>query len=1022
MNKTYQLKMTLPKADPKTVESTPGANKATVMVKAEAGARYQLLDAKTGLAPDNIRVSRSGKSLRIHVEGQSDPAFVVADFYDQTEGHAPELTGKAEDGQMYRYIPETAIDASAIPVLKDNGQTVGMALGGNEIGTGAAVGLLAPVAAAFNPLLLGAGVLGAAAAAGGGGGGGGDSAGTASTVYAKLGSEDTGPQGDNITKDQTPSIVGKATPKSTVTVTLNGKGHTGTADDSGNFEIQIPDTDKLLQGRYVPKVVAKLNGVTTNTFDGTPFIIDLSSDKNIDNADGAEKTDTNSSIAPSIDSISIDSADPKDFYTHKDGNNGLKFVGTAKGMAIDSQDWIELNLTKPDGTVLKEYVRPDTNGNWSWDKLSTLLTDGKYTLSAQVVDGAGNAVGSPKSQVIVVDTSASQNTDPGNSTKPTDSDPNYTNKAAVDIRAISDDSGPSDKDFITNDHGLIIKGTVSNFTNTGYGAGDRVWVQVLLDNSTDNPRVSGYATLSNGTWSLDANASNLPNGAYTIKASIVDKAGNVISTANDQRLTIKDQAAIDDDANKNATLSISSITDDTGYLGNDFVTDDATLLIKGTVVTFTPNGDKVLVQILKDNQVVAQTYADPSSGKWEFDNTGETLLEGTYSIKASIVDNAGNTVNAGISQTLLVDSNMGLELSIQSMTTDSGSGPGATDWITNDTRPVFKGNFGSGKKWTANGDQFLAQIYDSTGKLVGSFGDSAISSDGTNWSTTENGLILGDGHYTLRTSISNDSGQIFHVAEKQFVIDESVSTNGEISEFFDEKNLHDTKIIITTGESLNYALRDKNNNELSSGKFEGIIKNFQFSELKKIYKNTEIDLIISDNNGNSKIVDLADDRYLDSSTQLIIKPVESGFNDANTDFSTISTYKLGVTEKLDLDSIIISTPTTGSQLVYNDLNMWDTSAQSVTISLNDVLHLGTTNAFDKTGAYSGDIQMRVSGNGEDTVRLSKSDDWKLLTGTKLTLLEDPSNSSSTPHIYHIYTNSTGKIDLFIEETANVVLI
>ena len=101
--------------------------------------------------------------------------------------------------------------------------------------------------------------------------------------------------------------------------------------------------------------------------------------------------------------------------------------------------------------------------------------------------------------------------------------------------------------------------------------------------------------------------------------------------------------------------------------------------------------------------------------------------------------------------------------------------------------------------------------------------------------------------------------------------------------------------------------------------------------------------------------------------------------------------------------------------------MWDTSAQSVTISLNDVLHLGTTNAFDKTGAYNGDIQMRVSGNINDSVRLSNSDGWKLLTNTILQLHDDPSNANTT-HGYHVYTDSTGKVDLFIQENAQVVFI
>ncbi|TXI62193.1 MAG: hypothetical protein E6Q48_05875 [Limnohabitans sp.] len=125
-------------------------------------------------------------------------------------------------------------------------------------------------------------------------------------------------------------------------------------------------------------------------------------------------------------------------------------------------------------------------------------------------------------------------------------------------------------------------------------------------------------------------------------------------------------------------------------------------------------------------------------------------------------------------------------------------------------------------------------------------------------------------------------------------------------------------------------------------------------------------------------------------------------------------------EDLDLTTLIPTNPatatstTTGSQIIVNDLNMTDASAQAVTISLNDVLQLGSTNAFDKSGNYSGDLQMRVSGAANDTVRLYSSDGWKLLANTVVQLHDDPSNAAIT-HGYRVYTDSTGRVDLFIQE-------
>ncbi len=175
MNKTYQLKSNAIQGEQKVLDVKPAVGKAPVKLTAAAGARYELIDASTKAAPDNIRVMRKGSNLQIFFDGQTEPGAVIEDFYQAHTDEQATLVGTTEQGKLYEYIPESAAPSAVVAHLGDTGYAYGMALGGQELvaGSGAAVGLLAPVVGAFSPMLLGAGALGAAALAGGGGGGGG---------------------------------------------------------------------------------------------------------------------------------------------------------------------------------------------------------------------------------------------------------------------------------------------------------------------------------------------------------------------------------------------------------------------------------------------------------------------------------------------------------------------------------------------------------------------------------------------------------------------------------------------------------------------------------------------------------------------------------------------------------------------------------------------------------------------------------------------------------------------------------
>ena len=163
MTKTYQIKINQGK-DAKALDVPQAGSKGQpVTVNAVAGARYQLIDPETGYAPENIRVTRQGKDLKISFEGSNTSDLVIQDYYKVSPEGYNGLVGETESGKFYEYIPESAAGMASVPMLADSGQLVGMALGGAEVApAGAAVGVLA--AGLFSPWLLGAGAVAAAAA------------------------------------------------------------------------------------------------------------------------------------------------------------------------------------------------------------------------------------------------------------------------------------------------------------------------------------------------------------------------------------------------------------------------------------------------------------------------------------------------------------------------------------------------------------------------------------------------------------------------------------------------------------------------------------------------------------------------------------------------------------------------------------------------------------------------------------------------------------------------------------------
>ena len=352
MKKTYQLKTNAIKGEQQVIDIVTGTGKTPVTITAAAAARYELIDTTTRSAPDTIRVMRKGKDLQIFFDGEREPGAVIEKFYEAHTDGRPTLVGNTEQGALYEYIPETASPQAVVTQLADSGTAYGLALGGQELpATGAAVGLLAPVAGFISPWLLGAGALGAAAVVGGGKGG--------STVAAtgKLAdSSDSGIKGDNITNSTTPTLTGTVPTGSTATVTINGKTYPVVVKSDGSYSVNVPDSDPLPSGAHTPVITVTQNGTSTK-INGTPFTVD---------------TTTNVSIV----------------------NSGI--TGSTKPVSGTAEPGDTVEVTDATGKVIGTAIA-DAKGNWSLTPGSALVSG---NITAKATDIAGNTATDIASNLI----------------------------------------------------------------------------------------------------------------------------------------------------------------------------------------------------------------------------------------------------------------------------------------------------------------------------------------------------------------------------------------------------------------------------------------------------------------------------------------------------------------------------------------------------------------------------------------------------------------------------------------------
>ncbi|PMR67546.1 hypothetical protein C1H66_19655 [Halomonas heilongjiangensis] len=181
-------------------------------------------------------------------------------------------------------------------------------------------------------------------------------------------------------------------------------------------------------------------------------------------------------------------------------------------------------------------------------------------------------------------------------------------------------------DLITNDDSPELTGTVDD------------------PDATITVTVGGvdYEAVNNGdgTWTVaDDTLPELSEGDYEVTVTATDQAGNTAIAAG----TLTIDTTIDTDGD-GETVRITGITEDDGVDDSDFITSDTNLEVFGTVDL--DDGNTLSVEF--DGTVYTEADAEltvDGEGNWTLDLTAIELAEGTYTVTATVSDEAGNTAS-----------------------------------------------------------------------------------------------------------------------------------------------------------------------------------------------------------------------------------------------------------------------------------------------------------------------------------------------------------------------------------------
>ncbi|EFC57526.1 type 1 secretion C-terminal target domain (VC_A0849 subclass) [Enterobacter cancerogenus ATCC 35316] len=483
----------------------------------------------------------------------------------------------------------------------------------------------------------------------------------------------------------------------TVTLKLNGKTYTATVQSDGSWRYTLGSAD------------------VTALADGGSYAIHAQVSNAIGNSASDDRTVTVDLTAPSM-GIAIDS------LQNDTGLSASDFITNDKNVVVNG------SLTAQLGNNEKAQISLD--GGVTWIDLTVTgttwryadgrtLTDGTYQYQVRVIDNAGN-VGATDSQDVVVDLTAPAAT-------------------TITVDAVTQDTGLSDSDFITSDNQITLNGTLG----AALGRGEHA--QISIDGGTTwiDVNVSGL------TWTY-VDGRTLADGDYNYQLRVIDDAGNISATTS-QVVTIDTVAP---DASK--TVSIDSISDDTGLSNSDFVTNDTSLTLHGSLGATLADGEGV--QISLDGGSTWQNVT--VVGKTWYYVDGRTLGNQTYDYWVRVIDAAGN-VGESAHQQVTVDTiapDAAITVTVDNITVDTGFDD--NDFLTSQTSYTLNGTLGA-----ALGNNEYVQV-----SLDGGTTWVYAKVNGTSWSYTDT-RTLADGDHDYQVRVVDQAGNVGATTSQVVTVD-----------------------------------------------------------------------------------------------------------------------------------------------------------------------------------------------------------------------------------------------------------
>ncbi|WP_171049448.1 Ig-like domain-containing protein [Pseudomonas nicosulfuronedens] len=469
------------------------------------------------------------------------------------------------------------------------------------------------------------------------------------------------------------TVSGSAEAGSTVTVTFpSGATGTAIAGSDGSYSVTT----------HVPQSTGEVSAAATDAAGNTGT------------SASADYADSTAPLAPSV-------------LVNANADGTLVVSGNAEAGS-------SVTVTFPDGT----------------QQTVTASAAGTYSVTSAGAQGSG--------EVSAVATDAAHNSSASGS----------AHYALATVSGISEDNGLNSGDFITNDNTLVVSATVDGQLN----AGDKVQISIDGGQTWHDAVDQG-----NGTYVFDNSGTTLGDGDYVFMARVVGSEGNV-SLAGSQAVQIDTQGP-----SASLTISFDGISDDNGYLGNDFVTNDNTLLFHGHLSQNLAADEGVEISL--DG---GQTWqrVEVNGTDWSFDNTGKVLGDAVYDVQVRVVDDAGNVGNSASHNVQIDTDGPSADKTITLDAISDDNGAQGNDFITNDNTLVFSGKLG-----VALGAGEGVEI-----SLDGGQTWQRAEVNGTDWRFDNTGKVIADGSYTVVVRVVDDAGNIGQSAQHDLSIDTQAPT------------------------------------------------------------------------------------------------------------------------------------------------------------------------------------------------------------------------------------------------------